>query len=94
MRAPKKRGRKTPLPGRALHLGNRKTSVRLEAVMWDALTDIAADQRKTVYAVLYEIDRDRGEEPLSSAIRVYIVGYYRAALSQVKGTRAGQLHRD
>jgi predicted DNA-binding ribbon-helix-helix protein len=67
---------------RNIYLGARKSSIRLEAVMWDALTDIARDQTKTVDDVILEISRERQDDlSLSAAIRVYIVEYYREALA-------------
>jgi len=50
--------------------------------MWDALRDIAYRQRATVHDLVTEIDRQRSASSLTAAIRIYIVGYYRAA-SQV-----------
>ena len=67
---------------RNIYLGPLRSSIRLEAVMWDALADIARDQTKTVDDVILEISRERqGDLSLSAAIRVYIVEYYREALA-------------
>jgi len=57
----------------------RRTSVRLEPVMWDALRDIAARLRVTTHDLVTEIDRERTTSSLTAAIRVYIVDFYRAA---------------
>ena len=65
---------------RTISIGNHRTSVRLEAVMWDALADIAEEQERTVYDVIAEIRRNHNQANLSAAIRVYIVEHYRAAL--------------
>jgi len=64
---------------RNIYLGPRKTSLRLEAVMWEALADIAQDQDKTVDDVILDLSRERPKDlNLSAAIRVYIVEFYRA----------------
>jgi predicted DNA-binding ribbon-helix-helix protein len=48
----------------------------------DALADIAQEHGKTVYDLIAEIHRNHDQANLSSAIRVYIVEYYRAALQR------------
>ncbi len=60
-------------------VGNHRTSVRLEPVMWDALKDIAGRVGMTVHDLVTAIDRDRTASSLNAAIRVYIVDFYRAA---------------
>ena len=60
-------------------VGNHRTSVRLEPVMWDALHDIARRLRVTVHDLVTRIDRERSASTLTAAIRVYIVDFYRAA---------------
>src|SRR5947208_13348802 len=52
---------------RNIYLGPLRSSIRLEAVMWDALADIARDQTKTVDDVILEISRERqGDLSLSA----------------------------
>ena len=64
---------------RNIYLGPRRTSLRLEAVMWEALADIAEDQDKTVDDVILELSRERPNDlNLSAEIRVLIVEFYRA----------------
>ena|SRR5438046_3503342 len=60
-------------------VGNHRTSVRLEPVMWDALNDIAARVGMTLHDLVTAIDRERTASSLTAAIRVYIVDFYRAA---------------
>src|SRR5439155_21414980 len=60
-------------------VGDHRTSVRLEPVMWDALHDIAGRLRMTLHDLVTEIDRERTASSLTAAIRVYIVDFYRAA---------------
>jgi predicted DNA-binding ribbon-helix-helix protein len=63
-------------------VGRHRTSVRLEPAMWDALQDIAHQQRITVHELATDIDRGRTASSLTAAIRIYIVDFYRnAALS-------------
>jgi predicted DNA-binding ribbon-helix-helix protein len=72
----------TPPSSLAIHnivVGGHRTSVRLEPVMWEALQDIAQQQRATIHDLVTHIDRQRIESSLTAAIRVYIVNFYRAA---------------
>jgi predicted DNA-binding ribbon-helix-helix protein len=60
-------------------VGGRRTSVRLEPVMWDALRDIARRQGMTIHDLVTDIERERTASSLTAAIRVHIVDFYRAA---------------
>src|ERR1700733_2345692 len=60
-------------------VAGRRTSVRLEPLMWDALRDIARDRDIAVNDLVTEIDRRRSASSLTAAIRVYIVDFYRSA---------------
>jgi predicted DNA-binding ribbon-helix-helix protein len=60
-------------------VAGRRTSVRLEPLMWDALQDIANQLRVTTHDLVTEIDRERTASSLTAAIRVYIVDFYRVA---------------
>ena len=59
-----------------------RTSVRLEPVMWDALRDVAAQEGTTLHALVTRISQQNLASGLTSAIRVYIVKYYRSRLMQ------------
>ena len=71
-------------------VGNHRTSVRLEPVMWDALRDIAHRQRVTVHDLVTNIDRERTASSLTAAIRIYIVDFYRAASMPDRLTQPAQ----
>src|SRR5881275_1950960 len=81
-RAP--RGADSPPSSLVIHnvvVSGRRTSVRLEPVMWEALQDIARRQERTVHDLVTQIDRERTASSLTAAIRVYIVAFYRSAAS-------------
>jgi len=61
-------------------VGGRRTSVRLEASMWEGLQDIAHRRGMTLNDLVTEIERNRATPGLTAAIRVYIVDFYRRAL--------------
>jgi predicted DNA-binding ribbon-helix-helix protein len=75
------------LPIRNVIVKGRRTSVRLEPAMWDALQEIVTLQGQTVNQLLTEIDRRRGHASLTSAIRVYIVEFYRSAAHHSRSDR-------
>ena len=64
---------------RAILVNGRKTSVSVEDAFWEALHDISRRRRTPMNAIVTEINRNRREgESLSSAIRVWLIEYYRA----------------
>jgi predicted DNA-binding ribbon-helix-helix protein len=68
-----------PYKPRTINHAGWKAAVRLEPVMWEALEDIAREQSTTIGAVVRGIAAQQAEgDPLSSAIRVYIVEFYRS----------------
>ena len=64
---------------RSVKVDGRKTSVSLEDEFWQALLQIADGERLPVWKIVQEIDRNRHNANLSSAIRVYVLKYFRAA---------------
>lgn len=65
----------------------RRTSIRLEPVMWDALRDIAQRLNMTIHDLVTEIERERTGSSLTAAIRVYVVDFYRAAAWEADTTK-------
>jgi predicted DNA-binding ribbon-helix-helix protein len=65
-------------PIRNVVVAGRRTSVRLEPVMWEALREIARADDITVNDLVTAIARQRGGRNLTAAIRVYIVDFYRS----------------
>lgn len=68
---------------RSLTLNGHRTSISLEDAFWEALRDIAVDETKSVSELVELIDTARGEAGLSSAIRIFILDYFRAKTSLV-----------
>ncbi|WP_136635667.1 ribbon-helix-helix domain-containing protein [Pseudooceanicola onchidii] len=63
---------------RSLTLHGHRTSVSLEETFWKAFRDIAKARDMPINALAAEIDEARGTDAgLASAIRVYILDYYR-----------------
>ncbi|MBZ0325899.1 MAG: ribbon-helix-helix domain-containing protein, partial [Alphaproteobacteria bacterium] len=66
------------LVNRNVTVSGHRTSMRLEPELWEALTEIARREERTVNEICTEVDRRRGESTLTSAIRVFIVTYFRS----------------
>ena len=77
------------LINRNVVVAGRRTSVRLETQMWDALFEIERREGRTVHEICSEVDATRRESTLTSGLRVYILGYYRKASTPGGHTRAG-----
>lgn len=92
-----------PLQARNLLLhSQRRTSIRLEPSMWDALEDIARRESASVNELCSQIDlrlqeqsRRKGVDPgesdvtLTSGVRVFISAYFRAACTEAGHGAAG-----
>jgi len=73
---------------RSIVLAGHKTSVSLEDAFWESLKKIAVRRHSTLSALLAAIDRGRQHDNLSSAIRLFVLHFYRAQLEE--GMREGQ----
>lgn len=62
---------------RSVMVGGHKTSVSLEDAFWTSLKDIARRSNLSLSALLVTIDRHRKTSNLSSAIRLFVLDYFR-----------------
>lgn len=62
---------------RSVIVGGHKTSVSLEDAFWTSLKDIAVRSNLSLSALLVTIDRHRKTSNLSSAIRLFVLDYFR-----------------
>ena len=67
---------RTTVRKRAIRLPH-KTSVTLEDAFWSALKEIAAAKNTSASALIQEINKKRQHANLSSAIRLFVLEYYR-----------------
>ena len=65
---------------RSVTINGRRTTMRLEPSMWNALQRIAADNSVTVNQLCSQIDTSRGDLSMTAAVRSYIVSYLQRAL--------------
>ena len=79
---------KSPVVKRSIVIAGHKTSVSLEDAFWTGLKDIAIAQRTTLSDLVASIDGERRHGNLSSAIRLFVLDYFRsraiAATSEAK----------
>ena len=78
LRTRKRHRYETTLRVRNVVVAGHRTSVRLEPLMWDSLQEIAMEQGMNVNQLVTQIKRSAGRSSLTSAIRVYIVDFYRS----------------
>lgn len=70
---------------RSVSISGHRTSISLEGPFWDALREIADQRSLSVQALIGRIDAERGEQNLSSAIRVFVLTNLRESLSRPDG---------
>jgi predicted DNA-binding ribbon-helix-helix protein len=75
---------------RSVSIAGHRTSVSLEEPFWDALRLLAERRGISVQSLIGSIDARRGEQNLSSAIRVHVLGAYRDALGRLSAQEAGE----
>jgi predicted DNA-binding ribbon-helix-helix protein len=75
---------KSPVVKRSIVIAGHKTSVSLEDAFWKGLKDIAGGRDMTLSDLVASIDTDRQHGNLSSAIRLFVLDYYR---SQIPGEK-------
>jgi len=69
---------------------DRRTSVRLEPELWDALLDVARRERRTTHEICTLIALHKpNPASLTAAIRVFLLAYFRAAATEDGHERAG-----
>lgn len=64
---------------RSFSIHGHRTSISLEAPFWEALKEAAASEGLSLASLIAKIDdaRKGGESGLSTAVRVWVLDYYR-----------------
>jgi predicted DNA-binding ribbon-helix-helix protein len=75
---------KSAVVKRSIIIGGHKTSVSLEDAFWSGLKEIAAKRLTTLSALVGQIDKERPHTNLSSALRLFVLDYYRSRVSDLK----------
>ena len=84
---------KSPVVKRSIVVAGHKTSVSLEDEFWKGLKEIAGGRDMTLSDLVATIDTRRQHGNLSSAIRLFVLDFYRKELSELKESRdrAGEI---
>jgi predicted DNA-binding ribbon-helix-helix protein len=65
------------VPRRSIIIAGRKTSITLEDAFWTALKEIARGRNMPPSQLVAAIDSERQHLNLSSAVRVFVLDFYR-----------------
>jgi predicted DNA-binding ribbon-helix-helix protein len=76
---------KSPVVKRSIVLAGHKTSVTLEDAFWAGLKEIAGKRLMTVSDLVQTIDSQRQQDNLSSALRLFVLEFYRNQIPPTEG---------
>ena len=68
---------------RSVSIAGHRTSISLEEPFWQGLREIAERDKLSIQALIGRIDAERGEQNLSSAIRVFVLDDLRQPLEHI-----------
>jgi predicted DNA-binding ribbon-helix-helix protein len=72
---------KSQVVKRSIVIATHKTSVSLEDAFWNGLKEIAASRNVALSDLVSSIDAARKHGNLSSALRLFVLDYYRSQTS-------------
>jgi predicted DNA-binding ribbon-helix-helix protein len=76
---------KSPVVKRSIVIAGHRTSVSLEDAFWKGLKESAGVRRMTLSKLVASIDSERRHGNLSSAIRLFVLDFYRSKMSSSAG---------
>ena len=76
---------KSSVVKRSIVLAGHKTSVSLEDAFWKGLKEIAARRLMTLAELIGTIDSQRQHGNLSSALRLFVLEFYRSQIPVTEG---------
>mgnify|MGYP000347199669 CR=1 FL=1 len=80
---------RTTLVSRNVIVNGRRTSLRLEPEMWEALDEIAQREAQSINDIVAFVDSQRGPATLTSDVRVFVLRYFRSAATERGHAAAG-----
>ena len=69
---------KSPVVKRSVIVSGHKTSVSLEEAFWSGMKEISGGRGVTLAVLVGEIDADRQQGNLSSAIRLFVLDHFKS----------------
>ncbi len=73
------------LVNRNINATSGRTSMRLEPEFWDALGEICHREARVLADLIRDIEQKASSVSRTSAVRVYVLQYFRGAASPVRG---------
>jgi len=80
---------KSAIVKRSVVVAGHKTSVSLEDAFWEGLKKIAGKRDTSLSDLIASIDSERQHDNLSSAIRLFVLDFYRTQSSEANERRDG-----
>jgi predicted DNA-binding ribbon-helix-helix protein len=74
---------------RNVTISGHRTSIRLQREMWDALEEICRRERVNLHQLCSRIAETKSGRSLTSEVRVFAIGYFRAAANDEGHRSAG-----
>ena len=78
-----RRNPNSPVHKHSVRLAGNKTSISLESPFWNCLREIARSEKIPVDTLIERIDINRSRHNLSSAVRLFVLGYFRTGTNHV-----------
>ena len=75
---------KSPVVKRSVVVAGHKTSVSLEEAFWNGMKEISEERGMTLSDLVGEIDTKRQQGNLSSAIRLFVLDYFKSRAMAVQ----------
>jgi predicted DNA-binding ribbon-helix-helix protein len=83
---------KSPVVKRSIVVAGHKTSVSLEEAFWNGMKEISGLRNMTLSELVGEIDSNRQQGNLSSAIRLFVLDYFRSGGLMVRDAHRSQVY--
>ena len=78
---------KSPVVKRSIVIAHHKTSVSLEDAFWKGLKEIAGARDVNLSDLVTQVDSERQQGNLSSALRLFILDHYRSRVPGYQSDR-------
>ena len=85
---------KSPVVKRSIVVAGHKTSVSLEEAFWNGMKEIASVRNLTLSELVGEIDGGRQQGNLSSAIRLFVLDYFRSRAMPSAGKGSSRMQAE
>ena len=69
---------KSSVVRRTIMIGDHRTSVSVEDAFWNSMKEISGQRDMTLSQLVGEIESNRQQGNLSSAIRLFVLDYFRS----------------